>query len=385
MTPNRVGEMAATDRSMSDEMRLAVDYATSGANPTPHGTGRLAQSLSLTILACLVVASSAVAQDRVVIQQPGGSRFPMSGVIDDYNGRDLVLIVRPGEPHRRYPRKDVVEVQTAYTARHERGRQLLLDGKPTEAKVELAQAMKDEDRTWVRREILALLVKCALWDGNYRAATPSFLSIVESDPETMHYGLAPLAWTDTTSASDVRLEARGWLADRSLVSQLIGASHLLFDPEWKDQAETALRRLARESNIKLQRLAQMQLWRVRSLAGNSTQNELLRWEAAIEDLPEELRAGGYFVLGQTLARQQEPERAAAALLWLPLVYDADRYLAARACLDASEMLESFGDESQAATVLTEVVFRFGDTPSGRKAEAKWKQLRKESGKEEPAR
>lgn len=312
-----------------------------------------------------------------MIQQPGGSRFPISGIIDDYTGRELTLLVRSGEAPRRYPRHDVVEVQTAYTARHERGRQLLLEGKPVEAKVELNQAMKDEDRTWVRREILALLVRCALWDGNYRAATPAFLSIVESDPETMHYGLAPLAWTNTTSANDVRLEARGWLADRSPVSQLIGASHLLFDAEMNDQAETTLRRLSRESNIKLQRLAQMQLWRVRSLLGNSTPNELLRWETAIEELPDELRMGGYFVLGQTLARQQEPERAAAALLWLPLVYDADRYLAARACLESAELVESFGDKAHAVTLLTEVVFRFSDTPSGKAAEARWKQLREE--------
>lgn len=358
-------------------MRLAVDNAISVMGSSLRGFGCLTIGLSVALLGGAAVVPSANAQDRVVIQQPGGSRFPISGIIDDYTGRDLVLLVRSGEAPRRYPRKDVVEVQTAYTARHEKGRQLLFEGKPADAKVELTQAMKDEDRTWVRREILALLVRCALWDGNYRAATPAFLSIVESDAETMHYGLAPLAWTDVASANDIRLEARGWLADRSAVSQLIGASHLLFDPEMNDQAEATLRRLARESNIKLQRLAQMQLWRVRSLLGNSTPNELLRWEAAIEELPEELRMGGYFVLGQTLARQQEPERAAAALLWLPLVYDADRYLAARACLDAAEQVESFGDKDHAMTLLTEIVFRFSDTPSGRTAETKWKQLRDE--------
>lgn len=318
------------------------------------------------------------AQDRVIIQQPGGSRFTYSGIIDDYTGRDVTLQIRNGEPLKRYARAEVVDVQTAYTAHHEKGRILLNQGKPVEAKAELTLALKDEDRTWVRREILAQLIRCALWDGQYRAAVPIFLSIVESDPETLHYGLAPLAWTDESSAADLKYEARNWIVEKSLESQLIGASHLLFDRDSNEQAVTTLNRLAREANIKLQRLAQLQLWRVRSAGGSATPNELIRWEMAIDELPEELRAGGYFVLGQTFRRQQQPERAAAALLWLPLVYDADRYLAARACSDAAALVESFGDKAQATNLYGEVAFRFGDTPFGKKADEKWKKLRGDS-------
>ncbi len=325
----------------------------------------------------------AVAQDYVIVQQPGGSRVKYPGIIDDYTGREVTLQIRLGEKLRRYARQDVVEVQTAYTAHHEKGRTLLAKGKPVEAKAELTLALKEEDRTWVRREILAQLIRCALWDGNYRAATPLFLSIVESDPETLHYGLAPLAWTDEVAEANVKLDARTWLADRLLESQLIGASHLLFDREQNDQAEATLRRLAREANIKLQRLAQMQLWRVRSLSGTATPNELVRWEMSIDELPEELRMGGYFVLGQTFKRLQQPERAAAELLWLPLVYDGDRYLAARACYDAAEQVESFGDQAQATNLYGEMVFRFGDTPLGKKAEAKWKKLRDDSADPKP--
>lgn len=329
--------------------------------------------------------SVALAQDRVIVQQPGGSRFPISGIVEDYTGRELVLQVRSSEPVRRYPRQDVIEVQTAYTAHHEKGRQLLQQGKPAEAKAELDIALREEDRTWVRREILAQLVRCALWSGNYRAATPLFLSIVESDPETFHYGVAPLAWTGESSSTEIKIEARSWMADRSSESQLIGASHLLFDRDQNDKAETALRRLSRDPNLKLQRLAQMQLWRVRSLMGSATPNELVRWEMAIDDLPEDLRSGGYFILGQTFSRQQQPERAAAALLWLPLVYDADRHLAARACFDAAGLVESYGDRPQATNLYGEVVFRFGDTPYGKRAEEKWKRLREDSAAADPSR
>ncbi len=338
-----------------------------------------AQSACLLLCIYFVAATATCfGQDRVIIQQPGGSRLPYSGYVDDYTGREVILRTKTGEGLKRFPREDVIQVQTAYTAHHEKGRQLLSNGKPTEAKVELTQALKEEDRAWVRREILAQLVRCALWNGNYRAAMPLFLSIVESDPETIHYGLAPLAWGDTASEAGLKVDARNWLTDKSPVSQLIGASHLLFDRELNDQAEKVLRQLARDVNIKIQRLAQMQLWRVRSLGGAATANELGRWEAAIDELPEELRVGGYFVLGQTFRRQHQPERAAAMLLWLPLVYDADRYLAARACFDAAELVASFGDHAQATTLYSELVFRFGDTPYGRQAEERWKKLRGEA-------
>lgn len=333
----------------------------------------------------LLMSTVLMAQDRVILQQPGGSRFPIPGIIDDYTGREVTIVVRAGEQPRRYPREDVVEVHTAYTAHHERGRQLLAKGEPAQAQPELIRSLKDENRTWVRRMILSELVRCALWTGDYLAAAPNFIAITDSDPETMHFGLAPLAWTDQLSDTRIAFEARAWITDKSLVAQLIGASHLLFDRESNDQAETVLRRLARESNLRIQRLAQMQLWRVRSASNIATPAELLRWEAAIDDLPEELRAGGYYVLGQSFRRQQQPERAAATLLWLPLVYDSDRYLAARACFEAAELVESFGDQAQATNLYSEVVFRFADTPLAGKAEEKWNALRTrtESPKDRP--
>ena len=315
------------------------------------------------------------AEDRVVIQQPGGSRFPVVGLIEDYTGRDLTIRTRIGDKLRSYPRSDVVEVQTAYTARHDKGRQLLADGHAVEAAVELSVAVKEEDRMWVRREILALLVKCALWDGDYRTAVSRFLLIAESDAETLHFGVAPLAWSDDAPDSNVRFDAKSWLAARSPISKLFGASHLLSDPTSTNEAEAALRFLARESNVRVQRLAQMQLWRQRIKTGAVTPAELSRWESAVEELPQELRAGGYFVLGQAYRKQQERERSAAALLWLPLVYDADRHLAARACFHAAEQIESLGDRPQATNLFSEVVFRFGDTPWGPQAEAKWTAMR----------
>jgi hypothetical protein len=70
-----------------------------------------------------------------------------------------------------------------------------------------------------------------------------------------------------------------------------------------------------------------------------------------------------------------PERSANALLWLPLVYDTDRQLAARACFQAAEQLELIGDHAQAINLFSDMVFRYGDTRWGSLAEVTWKEIR----------
>ena len=123
-------------------------------------------------------------------------------------------------------------------------------------------------------------------------------------------------------------------------------------------------------------MAQMQLWRLR-LKKNAPVDvdEIERWQQLVEQLPIELRGGSYFVIGQAWKQRQEFDQAARAFLWLPLVYDTDRWLSARACFEAADSLNTLGDTPQAANLYSEVVFRFGDTRWGRDAELAWKLLR----------
>jgi tetratricopeptide (TPR) repeat protein len=326
---------------------------------------------------CSLWASSMLAQDRIVHRQPGGSRFPISGYVEDYTGRELSVRLRPNEAVRRYPRADVIEVVTEYTPHHEKGRRLFASRKINEARQEFAASLNDEDRPWVRREILASQVRCALWTGDYQQAALRFLPIVESDPETFHYSLVPLNWTDDEPASKLRRDAREWMnSTTSPLLRLIGASWLLSVADGTRDAEQSLKRLARESDVRIQRLAQMQLWRLK-LKENARVDpeEIDRWGRFAEELSVELRGGSYFVIGQAWAQRQEYERAARAYLWLPLVYDADRWLCSHACFQAAQSLAEPGDQSQAANLYSEVVFRYGDTPWGTKAETAWKAIR----------
>lgn len=329
--------------------------------------------LGLTILA----STSLIAQDRALIQQAKGSRIPVSGIVQDYTGRELVLRVKSNEPPRRYPRAEVIEVTTDYTSHHNRAQKLFAAGQIADANQEFATALDEEDRLWVRREILAGQVRCALWRGDYPTAVTRFMLIVESDPETFHYSLAPLNWTNDLPPENVKYEARNWTDPKaSLASKLIGASWLVTVDENANEAEQILKRLARESDQRIQRLAQMQMWRVKLRQSKQIDpHEITRWQQFAERLPVELRGGSYFVIGQAAKRGQDFERAARAFLWLPLVYDSDRWLAAHACFEAADALGALGDQDQARSLYSEVVFRFGDTPWGRPAETAWKALR----------
>jgi hypothetical protein len=317
------------------------------------------------------------AQDRILLQQAGGSRIPMTGFVEDYNGREISIRTKPDDPVRRYPRADVIEVITECTPHHEKARKLLTAGKVTEAKKEYTAALDDENRTWVRREILSGQVKCALWNGDYLTAVLRFLPIAESDPETFHFQLIPLNWTDDEPNANLRNDARQWAALSSPpLNRLIGASWLMTLPDASSDAEQILKRLAREPDVRIQRLAQMQLWRAKFRKGEQIdQGEIQRWERFIEGIPVELRGGPHFVIGQAWKQSQEYERAARAFLWLPLVYDADRWLSSRACFEAAESMELLGDSAQAQNLYSEVVFRYGDTPWGPAAETAWKAIR----------
>lgn len=333
--------------------------------------------LLVIIVVFFVSGISLPGQDRILLQQPGGSRFPMNGSIEDYTGRELSFKTKPNEPVRRYPRADVIEVVTEYTPHHERGRVLFASGKIAEAKTELSSALDEEDRPWVRREILATQIKCLLWTGDYHSAISRFLAIVRSDPETFHYSLIPLNWTEDQPTANLRFDTRDWIGvSEPPLSRLIAASWLLTVPDGAVEAEQTLKGLARESDVRIQRLAQMQLWRLKLKREDRVDpEEISRWEQFVEGLPIELRGGAYFVIGQAWKQRQEHERAARLYLWLPLVFDSDRWLSSRACFEAAESLNETGDRTQASQLYSEVVFRYGDTSWGKKAEAAWNVIR----------
>jgi tetratricopeptide (TPR) repeat protein len=203
----------------------------------------------------------------------------------------------------------------------------------------------------VRRRITAQIVWCEQACGQPVAAGEEFLILVRSDPETPYFACIPLAWLPAQPSPELEQAARGWLGRNELpAATLLGASHLMSTA--RPQALDCLKQLATSSDSRIAQLAIAQSWRAAVVTAG--EDEVAGWERAIERMPEGLRAGPYYVLGSALLRQQRWERAALALMRVPILYPVDQSLAARCLLDAGSALERLGRPQQAVGLYREL-------------------------------
>lgn len=309
-------------------------------------------------------------QDKIILRHgKSGGKMTISGIVEDYTGEQITIRGEGGEPTRTYPGSEVVEIETTRSLPHARGIELFEEGQVEQAIGELETALKKEPRAWVRREILATLVRCFLRRGDRAAAANRFLALVKSDPATRHFGVIPLAWAPEPISNDAREDARTWTAGTSEPARLIGASLLIDDPVWGKEARAEIKRLSSSGDPRVRMLAQMQGFRAEVAAGDLAQTQVAQWQRRVDELPEDLRAGPAYVLGRAFANRHDYELAAATLLWVPLVDDHDFPLAARACLEAGVALDKIGQHAEARTLFTEVVARFAATPFASEAQS----------------
>jgi TolA-binding protein len=87
-------------------------------------------------------------------------------------------------------------------------------------------------------------------------------------------------------------------------------------------------------------------------------------------MPLESQAAGWFVLGDCLARLNEPQAAALAYLKIPLLFRQQRTMAAEALLAAGKQLEKMGQTKEAARVYREVVRDFPGLAAAKEAQAR---------------
>jgi tetratricopeptide (TPR) repeat protein len=322
-----------------------------------------------SILVTLIVASAATAaaQDRVVIRRSGGT-LAVTGTIEDYKASEIRIRTSAAEIQS-FPAAEVVDIQTAQVPPHANGLKLWEANRPDAAAREFEAALKIDPRVWMRRELLALLVRCALRQGDYRSAGSRFLLILKSDPETRHFGLIPLVWSSRTITPEETAAAKGWLLEDSDAAHLLGASLLYDDPQQATAARAELRRLSTSADGRIRTLAQTQGWREEIAAGTVNDLQLARWQERIEAMPRDLRMGPRYLLGRGYIIRRDYPAAAATLLFIPLVDDHDHHLAGQALLEAGQSLIRIGRHAEADVLLREAADRFTETAAGAEARA----------------
>lgn len=326
--------------------------------------------LLILVTAVFVAPSIAAGQtrftDKVVLQgTTASSRVTLQCEVTDYTGEAIVLRTPTAKDDRRFPSSQVVSVKTPRMASHERGLEHLKKAEYYQAEESLTQALTDEARRWVRREILADLVRCSLRQNRYAAAGSQFQRLFLADRTTRHIRLIPLVWDDTPIDAETRVTAASWLEDKESVMRLIGASLLLRDSRYGESAQDMLRNLASEPGRRVRLLASWQEWRLKQRTGEVSDLELARRETLVEELDKELRPGPWYLIAKAHLIRQEYDLASAAFLRLPLLHDSDHPVTPLAMFNAARALEQIGFRRQAAQLDQEVIDRYAWSPAAK--------------------
>jgi tetratricopeptide (TPR) repeat protein len=309
------------------------------------------------VLLCLVLAAPAVAQDAVFLSTgSGGGRTKVSGRVLDYTGRELQMELA-GSRQQSYPSAQVLQIETAYGSKQVEADAAFAKGRCDQALTLYQQAMKDEPRRWVQRQILAGIINCYHSLEQDDRAGEMFSQLLRADPLTPYFDCIPLAWMPRQPSLAVEKAAAAWLGREEPAMVLLGASHLLTSPR-RAAAIERLNQLAAGDQRPVAAIAAAQLWRTALATAGDAQ--LDGWGRTIDALPEKLQGGPYFVLGSARAQRKQWEPAALALLRVPILYPRDRPLAAQSLLDAARALQESGQESEAVRLYRELLRTYPD-------------------------
>jgi hypothetical protein len=321
--------------------------------------------------AALLIAWSALvgwADDRVTLNLADGrgATSQVTGTIIDYTGKQLEIDIAD-QVRRKFPAEQVAAVETKYTADHVAADGLYAKQHYPAATAKYQNALKADERRWVRRKILAQLVRCYRAQNGFAAAGEYFLLLVKDDPDALDFDAIPLAWLPGESAG-VETKAAEWLAkDDQPVAVLIGASHLLQSP----QAANALPRLQRlvdHRDPRIATLANFQL--LRALVATTDDATLQRFGEAIERAPAKLRAGPYYTLGRAWIQRNQPTTAALYLLRNPILYPQDHRLASESLLLAAESLNKAEQKPEAQRLARELATSYPQSRAGREVRSR---------------
>ncbi len=323
-----------------------------GGHSPPYNT-----SIPAVVVSVLLAAPLA-ADDVVILRGKAGGETRATGQIVDYTGRELSIEL-PGGTLQRFPAEQVLAVQTQTTAEQARADEQFARGEFAAALTMYRAALDAEPRRWVRRDILAQAVRC--YDALARPveAGTFFLLLVADDPATRHFDCIPLGWVPSQPDAALEQAARQWLDSDQPAAVLLGASHLL-STSLRPRAVARLGELHTAADPRIATLAEAQRWRVDGR--QSTPQQHAGWLRAIEAMPEPLRAGPYYALGQAQAAAGTHEQAALSLLHVAIVYPRHRPLAARATLEAAHALEQLGQADHAARLYRELIDDYQDQP-----------------------
>jgi len=300
-----------------------------------------------------------------------GGHARLGGEILDYRGSGLRIRVAGGH-EKLIPADKILGIETFYIRPHVNANRMFEVGKFGEAVPLYQDALKEEPRRWVRRQIMPQLIRCYDALGRPDRAGNAFVALVEEDPETPYFDCIPLAWLPRQPSPAMEQLARLWTQSKQPAVALLGLSYLLQTGDRQDNL-SRLRQLAAGPDRRIAQLAMAQTWR--ASIPTATVPQLDAWNQAVEKMPEGLAAGPYFVVGTAWIQKQQWEKAALALMRLPILYPQQRALAAQALVGAARCMEKLNRKSEALRLYYELIRTYKEqTRAIAEAESRIEQL-----------
>jgi len=338
-----------------------------------HGVRSL-RCMAIVLLLSAVQPTSAADVVHFSSPERNSARTRITGEVVDFTGTELRIRVLGGN-ERKFSAERVIEIETIRTPEQLAGNALLAEGKYHQALAKLRAGLDDdkEQRGWVRREIVTQIVRCYQGLGQTTAAGDTFLNLVRSDPSTRSFDCIPLAWLPAATPAELQSAAQNWLSREesnstaAAAARLLGAGHLLSTPN-RDAALAELQRLAGSDDLRIAALAKAQLWNAQLAIADDS--DIRGWAIAVEQMPEAIRAGPYFVLGRALARRQRFEQAATALLRVAILYPDERELAARSLVEAGACLAQLHQPQEAIALFREVLEQHPESAAAAEAQTR---------------
>jgi len=218
------------------------------------------------------------------------------------------------------------------------------------------EARKSEKRAWVQRQQTSVLVQAYSALGEQILACQQFYLLAESDPETVYLACIPLPWyVDVSQSLAYQQLGEIWLDRPDYPACQLLSAGLSLTTANGTKAVDALKTLAKSGNPSIAALATAQLWRNR--LAEVTPSEAITWEQQLDAMPEELRSGPHYLLGEVFARLNQPDNAVTH--WLHVAIDSPimRPLAMRSLQRAIETLENHGRAAEAEALKKELEVR----------------------------
>ena len=336
--------------------------------PLGHGQGTNCLRIGFFVFGMLLLLThGGLRGDEVLVTDQRGNSLNRKGEIVDF--KSGILTMKIGARELTVASESIRRIEADWLPEHVQADEAYGQFQYERALERYRSAFRRDTRRWVRRKVLARVVRCQTNTGRIGEACQNFARLAADDPHTHYLEMIPLAWDERPTPSKLVQQMLPWLAEsRSTSEQLMAASWLL-NSQHQKAAAGRLRSIGRDPWEPRAKLAVSQLWRVELPTMKAARTSW--WEQHVESMPVKLRAGCYFLLGRSYDQHGTAAQAALAYLRVPAQYPHEQSLSHAALFRCGEALQSTGrtDEAMRCYLQLEgVEGTYGDRARARMAE-----------------